>query len=67
MTNAFFSVLWLSSFLVLLFVFWIVALKRVVEDNARKMTKTFNYKVIAFGFLMWLFLLITYVGFSYEY
>lgn len=67
MAGAFFSVLWIVNFLVTLFIFWIVALKRIVEDNANKITKSFNIKLMIFGTFSWLFLLLTYVGFSYEY
>ncbi|KRX05240.1 hypothetical protein PPERSA_06874 [Pseudocohnilembus persalinus] len=62
----FLSVFFIINFLVTVFIFWIIALKRIVEDNARKATKSFNIKLIIFGFVSWIFLIITYCGFSYE-
>ncbi|EAS03482.3 Wnt secretion Wnt-binding factor (macronuclear) [Tetrahymena thermophila SB210] len=66
MASAFFDVFFLVNFFVCLLVFFLVILDRVINENGQKLSKALDKKKIIFAFVIYIFLLLTYIGFSYN-
>lgn len=67
LTMAFFSGLFMINFIVYLFLFWLVMLQRIVKENGIKICKTVSRQKVIYSSVLWLFLLLTYVGFAQLY
>jgi len=64
MASAFFSVLFVVDFIICLLLFWIAIMHRTIEENGKKESKTLNIYKIIYSIVLWIFIMITYIGFS---